>query len=244
MSFPSDKLLSEIALKNSLLQLSKRKIEVEIFKELKQIGSFSSCDTLEKTKLIDVKEYTKEIQRYKRIIDSDAKGRFEIIFWKLLPYRTPLAVQTEFALNKDLKNNIINDVFDYSESVRMQNMHLCVFPLENATAIIAFYHKRDYKYLSIQKQIAKLKEDAVLRYLNWLVFKYSENYFFSPSVKTLIENDNNLQRLSQDNNGLSSLGIGKNFELFGDKKSVSMHDIPNLLSQEYAIKVNGLSSNT
>ena len=57
-SIPTDKMLAEIAVKNILLQLSKRGQEKELYRELqKQFHAYSNLENLERIKELDVRDY-------------------------------------------------------------------------------------------------------------------------------------------------------------------------------------------
>jgi len=233
---PSDKIMAEIALKDVLIQLSKRYIEKEMFKlTQKKTGNIENIQDLYDIQDLDIKEYTQEMSFFKDIINNNKTNEFQLLFWKLLPYKTPIATQTVITLPEDMEGNQINNIYDLSSTVRMENMHLCVFPLENETAIIVFCHKRDRKYESLLQQFRNASENTVLQYLNWLIFKYTENYFVSKSLKKVIEGNQKLQKLSRENNGFPNMGMGDFFTLFMGYESIGMNEIPNFLSREYAM---------
>ena len=53
-------------------------------------------------------------------------------------------------MGKDMKGYQINDLYDYSPQSRTQYLHLALFPMENSSFVIAFYHKRDRNYQKIE----------------------------------------------------------------------------------------------
>ena len=73
-----------------------------------------------------------------------------------------LAVQTVLALPEDMAGTIVNDVNDMSDDIRMENMHICVFPLETETVVLVFYHKRDRKYRKLRHQFNTISEAKAL----------------------------------------------------------------------------------
>ena len=68
-----------------------------------------------------------------------------------------------------------------------------------------------------------------------IVFKYTENYFFSPEISELLESDEKLQLLSQENNGAPNLGYVSAMEILAPYESVTYSEIPNFLSQELSL---------
>jgi hypothetical protein len=143
-SMPTDKMMAEIAVKNFLLQLSKRSQEEELYRLLQnKFKAFTNPEDLKEITGLDVNEFEQEILFHKNIVERNVSGGYQILFWKILPYKVPIALQSAIALPKDFKGNEINDVFDMSANVRMQYMHLAVLPLKAESVVLAFYHKRD-----------------------------------------------------------------------------------------------------
>ena len=172
---------------------------------------------------------------YKAIIENNETDGFQILFWRLLPYKVPIAVQTMLTLREDKEGRQINDIFNTSRSVRMEYMHVCVFPLENESVVLAFHHKRDRKYRCLRKQFYVASDDQNLKYINWLIFKYTENYFISKSIQTVIESDEKLRKLSQENNGFPNMGMVDIITLLKEYKPIGMEKIPNFLDMKYCL---------
>ncbi len=232
---PSDKILSEIALKNSLLQLSNTRIEIEMYKLLQKDGNTIGFDAGIRVKEKDIKLYLADINYYKdAIIKNNRQNNYQILYRKILPYTTPIAVQTEIALLEDYNGVTINDVRKRTNDYKVQFMHICVFPMKNSTLVLAFNHKRDKRYRNLREQFAELTDDESLSYINWLIIKYSSNYYFSDKVKNTIETNKRLIELSKEDFGKPNLGlINENLKM--TYKPVNMYEIPNFLDKEYAI---------
>lgn len=167
---------------------------------------------------------------------NNVKGGYQILFWKLLPYKIPIALQSAVALSKDLEGNEVNNIFDMSENVRMQFMHLAFFPLKEESVVLAFYHKRDKLYRKLRHQINCLSEQKALRFLNYLIFAYTENYFISKSIEKTIETDKKLISLGQEKNENPSLGfLGFNNNFGEGYEPIKEDEIPNFLLEEWAV---------
>ncbi len=70
-STPDDIMLAEIALKDALLQYSKRIIEIKAYQELQQKQSmFENPEALFQIQELDIRDYKEEIQFYKNIIEK------------------------------------------------------------------------------------------------------------------------------------------------------------------------------
>lgn len=234
---PTDKMLAEIAVKNFLLQLSKRAQEKELYRELqRQFNAYSNLEYLEGINELDVRDFNEELQFHKDIADNNVQGGYQILFWKIMPYKVPIAVQSAIALLKDLEGGGINDVSDMSASVRMQFMHLVILPLKTESVILAFYHKRDKLYRKLRHQINCLSEQKVLQFLNYIIFAYTENYFISKTIKSTMESDKKLSQLGQEYNERPDFGFLGSNNYFGmGYHPVSMDEIPNFLTSNWAV---------
>ena len=148
----------------------------------------------------------------------------------------PIAAQSAIALPEDMEGRKVNDVYNYDPNTRMQYLHLCFFPLKNQSVVLAFYHKRDKLYRSLRHQINSSSESKVLKYLNYLMFAHTENYFISKSIQQEIESNESLQKLSQEANGVPTMGYLSGDNNFGvGYVPVNMDDIPNFLDNKWAV---------
>lgn len=74
-------MLAEIAVKNILLQLSKRGQEKELYRELqKQFHTYSNFENLEGIKELDVRDYEEVLQFHKDIADNNISGGYQILY--------------------------------------------------------------------------------------------------------------------------------------------------------------------
>ena len=225
-------MLAEIAVKDMLLLMSKRATEKELVKiQQKKFACFDNVEDLIGLKELDADEFAEEILFHKGIADRNETGGYQVLFWKVMPYVIPIAAQSVIALTSDMEGKEINDVYNCDSNVRMQYMHLCFFPMKNQSVVLAFYHKRDKLYRSLRHQINASSEDKVLRYLNYLLFAHTENYFISKSVKQEIENNDTLQKLSQEANGFPTMGYLNNDFGIG-YTPVNMDEIPDFLDSK------------
>ena len=130
----------------------------------------------------------------------------------------------------------INNIYNMDSKVRMQYLHLAILPLDGNSVILAFYHKRDKAYRRLRHQINCMTESEVLKYINYLVFKYTENYYIAKKIERDIDTNESLQRLSQEYNELPALGmLGKNNNFGINYTPVCENDIPNFLLPEWAV---------
>lgn len=236
-NYPTDKMMAEIALKNMLLMLSKRNEEKEIFNIVqKEMNGFVNKEILDEIQEVDIQEYLNDLHLYQQIIKNNSTGCFQVLYWKKLPYIVPVAVQSPIAVYKDMNGDIINDVYEENPDCRMQNLHVCVFPIENETIVLVFYHKRDKNYRRLRHQFNSSSDEKCLRFINYLIFAYTEHYFFAKSIRNKIEFDENMVKLSKEINGNPDFGFMEIQDFFSEYISVSMNDIPNFLSEEYSLQ--------
>ena len=235
---PTDKILAEIAVKNMLLQLNKRDIELELL-DIKQqeLGIYKNPDKLSELKTLDQKEYQEEVLFHQDIANNNKEGGYQILFWEVLPYKVPIATQSAMVLPYDMEGDILNDVGNLDKSVRMQYVHIAVLPLEEKSVVLAFYHKRDKIYRRLRHQINTTSREKVLQYINYLIFEHTENIYFSKTIEEELKNNKMIEKVSQEANGLPTFGHLSVDNMFGmDYEAVKPEDIPNFLDESWAIK--------
>lgn len=146
-------MLAEIALKDILLMLSKRNQEKRIYQKGKQKGILQNVEVMEEIQQLDNKDYMDELNLYKDVLYKNSCNNFKIIMWKKIPYVVPIATQTLVALPKDTEGIEINNIYDMRPEVRMQNIHIGVFPMNDYSIVYAFYHRRDRLYRRLHHQM-------------------------------------------------------------------------------------------
>ena len=253
-SYPSDKMLSQIALKNFLLELVRRREEKYHFEKLMsdntsnkalylripEISSKTLENTSQKIKDLrnsfdyDIEDFQNEILLHRTAIEDNHKGTgaYQIIFHEVLPYKTPIAFQGSLTLIRDMCGYPVNDTSNHSKNNRIQKLHLAILPLKEKTMFLAFYHKRDRKYKSLKSQFNSTPRLKKLEFLNYLIFAYAENYYFSPKIKEKIRTNEKLVLLSQELFGKPTLGQYVGVDSY---KRVEPDEIPNFLLEEWAI---------
>lgn len=233
---PTEKMLAEIALKDILLMLSKRNQEKLIYQKGKQKGILKNVEVMEEIQQLDTKDYMEELSLYMEIVYKDTCSNFKVIMWEKLPYVVPIATQTLIALPKDTEGIEINDIYDMRPEVRMQNIHIGVFPMNDYSIVYAFYHRRDRLYRRLHHQMNCMSLEKKLELINFWIFKYTENYYMSLDVQTVIDADDKLKELSRDNNGNPNLGYVTTMDYLFPRDEIKPEEVTNLLSEIYAVK--------
>ena len=216
----TDKILAEIALKSVLQDLYKKHFHLEVCKKQREKDiSIMKAITLEQNInaiSLDIQEDLDHVNLYKKIIDTDDNNtcQFDLLCNYVLPYRTQIAVQAVITPVADRDGKIINDLYDLSPENKMHSFYLCVFPLKEKTAIFAFYHHTDNVFEVLKEQLKKSSIDENLVYLNWMIFKYTENFFLSKSVEFIYKSNQKIKELYNE---------------LGGRGGVSPSEIPNFL---------------
>jgi len=188
---PSSKILAQIALKNGLKAISKRMDEIKMYDVLKEktIGKENFIEGIQAIKEMDYEEYYTSIRKAKSLLKKDDNDGYYLIYYKLLDYVTPIAYQGQITLYLDFDGNIINDIYCYNPKYKTKELHVCIFPLENKTAIILFVNNNETRYRSFYKKFKKLSEEEKLSVINYIVLLYAEDYFLTEDIKQVIDND-------------------------------------------------------
>lgn len=233
LNVPTNKMLAEIALKGAMMQIAKRLNEISLHKLYP--GMVINNDLLVEEKQLDLRDYFFDFKRLKKIIDKNLKSGLILLFYKLLDYVTPIAMQGPIAIHRDINGELVNDVDNFDPNIRMQQMHLTVLPLSSKTVVMMFHHKDDRNYRKFDREFNKLNEEEKLRYLNYLIIKYCEHYAISPQLKLNILHDKTLDKLAREHfdNSNSTISIE---EIVFPKQLVNWRDTPNLLVEEYKLK--------
>ena len=67
---------------------------------------FNAFENLEEgmnIKKMDYSEYESEMLFHKNIADNNVSGGYQILFWKVLPYVVPIAMQSAIAVTEDME---------------------------------------------------------------------------------------------------------------------------------------------
>lgn len=192
---PTNQLLASIALKNDLLMLSKYLRDKEVNKVLdsKSIHLAPSFPR-DIANRLSIRDTYWSMRRSLKIIQKQLKSGFRVIYRIVLDYKVPIALQTQIVL-KEYFGGIINNTRDYSEKNYSRPVQLCVFPLSTQTVVLLFYHKDDRNIVPFEKAFQKLSETEKLQHINYMIFKYTENFVINPSVPNEVLENEDLQFL-------------------------------------------------
>ncbi len=234
MAVPTTRLMAEIALKNNMMQLAKRYNEIASYSLMKD--AIIQKELLDEEQQLDVRDYLFDFKRAKKIIDKNLKSGYVLMFHHVLNYVTPIAMQGPITIHRDIDGEIVNDVNDYNHNIKMQALHVGIFPLKNSTAVLAFYHKDDRSHVKFDKKFSRLNINAKLQYLNYLVFKYCEYYAISPNIDGSVLLNEKLSQLVLEHYDYPSAFISEDNWFMLDKPLIDWREIPNLLDEKFKLR--------
>lgn len=111
-------------------------------------------------------------------------------FVYVLKYEVNFAVSSYFSISKDMSNNVLHNIYDLDESIIIPGVFINVFPVEGKTNIIISYNKNiESNYSRLFKQMKDATEEEFLNYLSYIIFNFTEDFYFRPSsIEALNEN--------------------------------------------------------
>ncbi|WP_416045844.1 hypothetical protein [Priestia megaterium] len=237
---PTSKMIAQIAMKNSLKSIAKRKFEIALYTNMKNDMAFPN-DFYEQRQLInhlDLKEYIEDFNKAKRIEKKGWDNEYYLFYHQKLDYVVPIAFQSNIALVIDFKGSIINDIYNKSSNYKIQSMHICVFPLETSSIIMMFVDSKHKRYRSFYKQFKKLTPQDKLAAINYIIFSYSEDVYINKEVNEEVLQDTGLIDASRKGFDVLSTQPTVDAEMIGRENLdfSEINSIPNLLSEEFKIQ--------
>ncbi len=236
---PTQKMLGQIALKNNLMAISKRMFEISLYdKAEKELGLPSEIRRVKnETNTLDLNEYVENYKKTKKSIDKNSTSDYYLCYYEKLNYVVPIAFQGAIALISDFNGNIINNIYNMSPKYKVKNINICVFPLQNETAVFMFIENGDKRYRNFYRQFNKLDIDDRLLALTYIMLSYSEEVCFSKQINKEIFSNEQLQKISRNTSEiLSPTPFVDPILVAKDAYDLSKRKlIPNLLLKKYKI---------
>lgn len=237
---PTEQMLAQIAMKNELHMISKRKHEIELYNLMEQrFDNFHSIGTGKSIEELDLAEYQTSLQYALKTISGNKEDRYHLCFYRLLDYVVPMSTQSSLCLIADFEDGIINNIYNLSEQYHMASIHVAIFPLHKTSVVMLFVESGIKRYRKFIRQLNKLDPEDQLAAINYMVFSYTENTFICPSVYKKVKKNANFMEVCRKTT------IAQTSVAFVDPINVAIEDysfskrnsIPNLLGQEYAISI-------
>lgn len=232
---PTPKMVAQIALKNSLKSIAKRKLEIALYGNL-PLGNESIYR--QQISDLDLKEYIQDYEYAKKTAEKGDGSKYNIIYHKVLDYVVPIAFQSSIALITDLEGVLINNIYNTKPEYRIKSINVCIFPLKDTSVVIIFKKSKDKIYRNFRKQINKLTLNEQLAAINYMIFSYSEDVFFSKEIDETVLSDEALIAASRKtpevflwNTDQVDMAVVKESYSFS-----KMNELPNLLSEKFKIR--------
>lgn len=202
---PTAQMIAQIAMKNHLRNIGKRRHELALYNNYKGIAPSSSVffDAMLEVDNLDLNEYIRGFKRAKKVIGKGWEDEFYLFYYEKLDYVVPVAFQGEISLHFDLSGNIINDVYNKSKKYTIQTIHISIFPLESTSIIMLFIDKNNKRYRRFYQDFKKLDHEQKLGAINFIIFSYAEDIFMNKNVHDAFLKNKNLQKVA----GLTSFQL-------------------------------------
>lgn len=107
----------------------------------------------------------------------DLKDGYYQFYYEKLDYVVPIAFQGSISLMVDLDGIIVNNIYNKDINYKIQDLHICIFPLKESTVITMFIDFNNKRYRNFYKKFNKLSHDDKLALVNYLIFLYLEDVF-------------------------------------------------------------------
>ena len=236
---PTSKMLAQMALKISLRYISKRRYEAPINEVIAETfpeqSYFASATNMAGS--MDERDYLDAFEKAKQLCKKGENAGYFLIYYSLLDYVTPLAVQTPIALIADFNGGMVNDAFYMNPKYKIKDLYLNVIPLENKTAVCLFMDNGEKRFSAFYKKFNRLSDDEKLMVINYLIFLYSEDFYLSPYIQDFVQNNESIKEVM----GQVSVApvddvIKQKQELFLQYSLAQYNRIPNVLAREYKIR--------
>lgn len=236
----SNTLLASVATKVCLLEKDKARQQVGMLEEVPESTNFdlSNMGSIRKQ---DEKE--DDIQfNYALAAIRGVNNGYKLFVDHYLPYTAPLAFQGQLNLVCDYGGRVINDIFNFSPSYRIEPLYVCVFPLGSGTRVFVFSRNDGFaRYARFFRWLNSLSRRKCLDVLLKLIIAYTEEEYFCPDLPDSIFKDPGFNKLACMSN--LNLLLDPDLTSLTTKSIVSeftinnFPDIPELMSRNYSVEV-------
>ncbi|MCF7924810.1 MAG: hypothetical protein K9L64_06890 [Candidatus Izimaplasma sp.] len=180
-------------LKSSLQELYKKKMSRAFHQNL--LKNYISDPNKYKSNSEEVEErniteYTHMIKKCISIINGENSSEFHVFFETHLPYTSQIACQTLICLEKDIDGTIINDVYNMDKNYNLEDICVCIYPLEQSTLIIGFcLQESKERYDNFFRNFNNQKYNDKIKLLQSIIFSHTEEVYLTKEIHKLILSD-------------------------------------------------------
>ena len=175
------------------------------------LSRFMQDKKVEEANLKDIKD---RVQRTRYLQKRAMKGKpmgdeYSIGFCHVYDRQFPIATQCRVSPDFDCWGNKIND--SHNLESRIQDIHICVFPLLDKTFVMAFSRTEDTSISKTFQSIRSLDDyDLVAKALISMAIYGSQNFFFSASLPSSVTENQFLREIADDNGTIATfVGAGE-----------------------------------
>ena len=155
-------------------------------------GHLDEHNQVEMTELT-LRDYNNDLNYVLDIINNKRKNGFHVYYHKTFNYKLKIAVQDVVCIRTGLFGEKVNGVSNSDSNIKMKNLCFVIFPIGKKTHFLIFGRsdERDiyasfFKVFNAQTEINKLKA------IQALLFSHTEEIYISPSLHSIMKNDNHL----------------------------------------------------
>lgn len=183
---PSSKMLAEIALKNYLKLLGKKFIEEKLY-NLEKDKYGIEFEELIKANCKAKTDYRRGFDKARRLSRKNENNGYYLFYHKILDYRVPVAFQSAITLAADLKGNLVNQIYNMDQKYKPAELQIGIFPLKEKSVVMMFIDEGSKRYKNFIRQFKDLEIIEQLGVINYIMFLYTEDYFFSKELGNRID---------------------------------------------------------
>lgn len=235
----SESAINQIVLKTSLRDIYKHEMEVKLFENIKRTA-MEKCPFFSHLINSQINARERDIEECYEIFNkaksflSSQKSQIRIVSYDRLDYITPIAFRGMVAMVTGVNGEIINNYFNHAKKYKMEYLHIAVFPLKEATAVVVLIDPESTRYEQFEKFLSGTTLDRRLEIINRIIMLYTEDYFLSKqlseeTIKSLADVAKTLPDIFTFNARISVKNAVKDYDL---RRDIC---IPNLLSRDYAV---------
>lgn len=184
------KVLCEMSIKTHLAHISmkyRRLVSLDMANQGK-IAELESQGKLISAERLDINEHEEYIDKLIKAIKTN-KNPFEIIYNRVLDYKTKIATQTIINFNFDLNGQVIFNPNNVVENNECRYFYLMIIPYKEKTRILFYIERKNIKNVSnIIEQFNKLSDEEKLHFLFISLIVHDQQFYMAPSFSESIFN--------------------------------------------------------
>lgn len=168
---------NKLKLVNRVMRYIKKQIKIQRY----YVAHFAVEDIINASiSLHDLDSYMTEMNQVTDNI-CDNKSDYYIIYKNYLEYVAPIAFQGCFEMKFDCKGELV--YFKHTEKDDyLRLFHIVIFPLSTKTLVLVYIRDKCNEYRELIIQFEKKDGQEKLDFINYVIFKCSDNFFLSKKI--------------------------------------------------------------